>query len=192
MKHLLAIIPVVVACSTPSEPAPPPVAATPNEPIEAPAPAHDDVVRGLYVAAFEGDELDECADSAISVTIGEDGVEAAQAKADEYLTKLGELVEDRTTLARPCFEQFANRPHLAQCSAQIELEEGVELSTQSSYFRFESALGSDRRMRECLEKGGDWTALEEDSLEYRRARMRSNAEELREVSRRIDRLTGQR
>lgn len=190
---VLVVLVAFYGCSSaPSaeEPQPDTTAASPTavapEPEPAP-PAPRVVSQRSHVATFVDDELDECVEFGLDWTI-EPGVEFEPPSLPEMSTESGSPRQRMVELRRPCSEQFAGRTVLATCGlietrtsapTGTQVPEGVTLVFRmgQTNYAFAHALADDRRMRECMESGGEWVAVPEDSPEYRRASVEYHAAE---------------
>jgi hypothetical protein len=74
-----------------------------------------------------------------------------------------------TEIKRPCAEQFTGQPVLAVCT-MANKQVGQELQLVERYYNFSSVGSDDGYMKECLRLGGEWAALPQDSIEFRKAR----------------------
>jgi hypothetical protein len=85
-----------------------------------------------------------------------------------------------------CRDSLDGRPILATCETTGEAvrpegsPEGTSMTTIGrEHIMSFAGLEQDARMRECLQAGGRWTALDRDSPEYQHARLRHDASQAR-------------
>jgi hypothetical protein len=176
MKRALLAL-VLVACSKPApqaEPAPAPVPAPPA--VVAPA-RHE--YTG-HMADMSGGVLHECADVSVLVTPPGDAGADWKPKADP-LEKFAKDTK-RTSIPKPCAEQFTDRTALASCSvsstATAKTGEAYAVTVRTTFYDVADVGNSDAKMAECLESKGEWKALPKDSPEFRKARLEHSRKRL--------------
>lgn len=149
-------------------------AAVAAEPVEPAEPEPDERLVDT-IASFVNDDLVECVDFHFEAWAPDPRPEGWDARLPE--TDSMAEAEGNLRVRRPCTEQFADRPHLAHCFVESDearvREDGTRIrGSIRSYFFYAGVLDSDRRMRECIEMGGDWWRVEADSMEAVDARLR--------------------
>jgi hypothetical protein len=143
--------------------------------------------------------VDECLELKIDYVI-QPGIEWSAA------THLAAQMQNRSTpnlsirVGRTCAESTAGKQALASCmtlrteqnSPDTTLPEGVTISASRMAmvsYNFNKVFETDRAMTECLrDPGAEYTTIERDSPEYRRASLAAHAQELRNASDRIQKL----
>ncbi len=140
-------------------------------PVPPPSPSSSIVVAPLptsrtYRASFSHfikDDLFECVDLERVVTDG---------GADPFE---GFEVKEAKRIPKTCGETFAGRSVLATCKDK-------ESGTVAHFFDFETVGLSDGLMKDCLEDGGEWSALPRDSREFKRAKLDHATKQLHAAS----------
>jgi hypothetical protein len=186
----------IAACGSPHSDAPPapseapPPLPTSVAPEPAPAPAPRVVRQEHRVATFVADELDECVEWTRVYTIPPELPDWVPPPLEVPTDSPGAEV---VVIHRPCDEQFAGRTNLATCglvqrgAADSEPRVQTLVGLVQQNYRYATALDDDRRMRECMELGGDWGAVAEDSPEYRHARLEFHAHSLQRAGEQLQR-----
>ena len=151
----------------------PEVVPNPTPAVQAtPTPTSQQYVLERHVAYFEGDKLEQCID--VRVVFDAPSIPAGWAP-QEPVDKEGVRIQ------RPCQEQFAGMTTLAKCvvpessgvapDAQGLIGATARRSMEVRYFQYAIVFEEHANMKDCLQIGGDWKAVPEDSSEYRRARL---------------------
>ncbi len=107
----------------------------------------------VSVATFAKDHLDECIDLVIEARAGSES--KAQERIEHWKKDPATQALSKTTLSRPCAEQFTDRVVLATCVIDRPGDLGRVLMTDR-YYDIRSVGNSDANMKDCLERHGDW------------------------------------
>lgn len=188
--RLLIVILVASGCCIPSgeQPEAPGTSVRPAEPEPAaevvePEPAEPEVSpdppnsirRVNHIANFANDQLTHCADMEL-FAVPPDPLPERWPPAEL------ELEEGQMRVQRPCAESFPDRTSLGTCTARIENspETGghAVMSIVEYWYTADAVLDDDRLMRECLEMGGSWEAIDRDSAAAQQARLQQARREL--------------
>lgn len=178
---------VMAGCSRPSpypSPAATAVASAPaavSAPPAAPAP-QPDLRATVAVARFEKGTLSECDDTTITMPAA-----AGQAALSKLVTSL--LKDTGTRIAKPCSEQFADRPLLATCNVSKSVKgdagPGFAFDGVTNYYDLTALQANDESMKDCLEMAGTWWAAPKESPAFRQAirtRLRREATDLQHAA----------
>jgi hypothetical protein len=102
------------------------------------------------------------------------------AVTEKALDPVAEKKDGPIRIKKPCQDQFKDRLVLAMCTVQgvAKPDAGVGGSMVIYYYDFDTVDANDVEMKGCLTMSGDWQAISRDSDEYRRARVRRDAQRL--------------
>jgi hypothetical protein len=173
--HVLFVATCLGAC-TRREPAPSthtaPVATVVDTPVE-PAPPR---VYGFTTSGvrFTSDILDVCVD--ITVT-------SENAGASEKLTTYEKAMrkDGINKIGKDCEDSFRQRTALASCTVSKEHPDH-KVVMQEQHFRFDAVGLSDRAMKECIESAGTWKQIDQNSREWRLAKLEHSRRNLQKIS----------
>ncbi|HVV49876.1 MAG TPA: hypothetical protein VHO06_09470 [Polyangia bacterium] len=161
---------LLVACERRPQSSAPSVSTT--EPAPAPAAAKTPVLL-LALAAFKNDELVECDDleGTGQIKPGAD-IKAASDQLWGAFKKPKDSTVVTTRLQRKCSEQFQDRKPFAVCSNPLMVKDVPGLHVRISHYSFANVFRTDGLMRECMQLGGEWSAMSRTSDEFREAELR--------------------
>jgi hypothetical protein len=178
----------------------PPVAPSPALPVAPPPPPPQHFEDETSAAVFKGDKLDECVRFRVLYDAPADAPSwPATVTAADVITMPHGIVRTK----RPCEKQFVGMTALATCEVETNAAAWVKpaeskkpkkskaepaasetphvdlqlvrIKMTASYYLYANVFEDHSYMRQCLERGGDWQAVAEDSPEYMHARLESHA-----------------
>jgi hypothetical protein len=189
MRKLVALIGLCgLACSKPETKAEvqPAITVQPSA-VAAPAPPPEPEKPKsamLTLVHFEKEDLVECAEFVLTPKDP-----ANLAKAIEGLQKQGvEAKKSAGTLvvSKPCAEQLTDRVPLAQCAfpaGEKTAKEGWAFTQAITGYHYSiKRLSTDALMKECMERGGEWTVAAKDDPDAARERLRQHAKALQNLA----------
>lgn len=136
--------------------------------------ANDGIIRdSVSIAFFEDDTLDRCLVYTFFV-VSEPRVQERLDSAVAELRRQADSFDGATPINMACQKQFSDRTMLAGCLIQ-DITDGknlaLQISLQTFYYSYASVGRSDKAMKECLDSGGKWDAIDHKSRAFIRARM---------------------
>lgn len=150
-----AAAPGELAGVAPVQAAPAPVVA------QMPAPSVPPPVQGVSYATFDKSRLDECNDSRIDPTAGNEAAAAESLKLTttkvEALIKGWKGTDKPLILGKRCPEQFSDRTVFATCESDRAAKLG-RTTVKTYYYNLQTLEASDLAMKSCLESKGTWSA----------------------------------
>lgn len=139
----------------------PVVAVVPVPASEPPAQVIPSPVQGITYATFDKSRLDDCNDSRIEPSAGNEA--AATESLKHVATKVDALIkgwkgaDKPVVLGKRCSEQFPDRIVFATCEIDRVAELGRTTIT-IHYYNLQTLEASDLAMKSCLESKGNWRA----------------------------------